>query len=136
MANVALRRFSLWFSIYVLIALLSLNVGLYSAYFSTSTMWRGEHPDFVFLFRLTDPSFPLWGLALSFFSAILGWVPFLICLRKMENVFLKLVLSVLSVFFVICVFLDFCAVFLDLGFFLYRFDGNCLCCDFCPRNFA
>lgn len=116
MAKSAWYSFSFWLSVYVLIALLLLNCGLYAAYYSTAPMWRGEHPDYVFLFRLIDPSFPLHGLALAVVSSILGSILVFTSLQKARGMISRSILSVLSVIASIMVSLTFIPFSLTLGF--------------------
>ena len=116
MAKNVSHQLSFWLSVYVLIALLLLNCGLYAAYYSTAPMWRGEHPDYIFLFRLIDPSFPLYGLALAVISAILGSLLVLVSLHKAKGMISRSTLSVLSVIASIIFSLTFMPFSLTLGF--------------------
>ena len=107
---------SFWVSMYVLFGLLLLNCGLYAAYYSTASQWRGEHSDYVFLYRLIDPSFPPSGFALALVSAILGSVLVLISLQKSRGVISRSTLSMLSVVTSIVFSLTFMPFSLTLGF--------------------
>lgn len=110
------RELSFWLPIYVLVALLLLNCGLYAAYYSTASMWKGEHPDYVFLFRLIDPSFPLYGLIFAFSTSSLGYLLVFVTLRKTKDVILRSVCGVLSAIAPLLLSLTFMPFSLTLGF--------------------
>jgi len=111
-----LHDFSFRLSLYVLLVLLTLNGGLYVAYYSTAPNWVGEHPDYVFLYRLVDPSFPLYGLWFAFVPAITGFFLVLIFLQKIKTVIMRSTLSALSLIVSFMFSLTFMPFSLTLGF--------------------